>query len=742
MMIKFCNTSTNNSTDNKISAESRSMANTLGAKARAIEYSLLGMLLVGIMLAGNVFAESDGSNELRDINVASMPGDRIQIILTLANEAEKQPISFTIDNPARIALDLKNTHNRLAKRSQSIGVGVARSITAVEAKGRTRVILNLAQMVPYETKVKGNQVIITLDRGAAITAAVASESTGSAAQQSTQQQSITQVDFRRGEKGEGRVIVFLSNPSTAVDMREEGGNIIVDFLSVNLPQNLERRLDVIDFATPVKMIDTLSQGNNVHMVITPLDKEFEHLAYQSDNIYTIEFKPVSKAQQEIQKKKKFGYSGEKLSLNFQNIEVRAVLQLLADFTGLNVVVSDTVSGSLTLRLKSVPWDQALDIILKTKGLAMRKKGNVMLVGPSEEIAAREKLELESQKQIEELAPLRTEWFQINYANATDLFNLFSSTGEGSASLLSERGSAVVDERTNTLMIQDTRIKLNEIRQLITRLDIPVRQVLIESRIVIANDDFAKDLGVKFGLSRSTVYNSGSSSGIAVVGGTVDGFLVPAAGVTGFESPAGSGQDGLIVDFGAIPAKGTAAQIAFAVGNIGSHLLELELSALQAEGGGEIISSPRVITANQKKAVIKQGVEIPYQQASSSGATAVTFKEAVLSLEVTPQITPDDRVIMDLRVSKDSPDFTRSVNGVPPLDTREIETQVLVNNGDTVVLGGIYEQTKSRRSNQVPFFADLPLLGFMFKDKSTTDNKQELLIFVTPKIIKDGMNEGL
>ncbi len=734
---------------NNVAVELRSISATMVSKLlisrfRGIEYFMLGILLLGLSLTGNALAATNEANELSDISVASMPDERVQVTLTLAKEATKKPISFTIDNPARIALDLPNTLNRLAKRRQNIGVGMARSITAIEAKGRTRIVLNLEKMVPYDTKVSGNKIVLTL--GSSTTSSVAGSSgtdttsIGSSmqAKSSASPTGITNVDFRRGEKGEGRIIVSLSDPSTAVDMREESGNIIIEFLNTSLPQNLERRLDVIDFATPVKLIDTLSQGNNVRMAITPLGGEFEHLAYQSDNIYTIEFKPVSKAQQAKLKRDKFGFSGEKLSLNFQNIEVRAVLQLLADFTGMNVVVSDTVTGSLTLRLKSVPWDQALDIILKTKGLAMRKNGNVVLVAPSEEIASREKLELEALRQLDELAPLRTEWFQINYANANDLFTLFEDKEK---TLLSMRGKVVVDERTNTLMIQDVATNLDEIRKLITHLDIPVRQVLIESRVVVASNDFAKDIGVKFGLNKTTSYNTGDSDGILTVGGTVDGFLATSPN-TGFESPGGSGTDGLIVDFGALPANGTPAQIALAVGKIGAHLLELELSALQAEGNGELISSPRIITANQKTATIKQGVEIPYQEASSSGATTVSFKEAVLSLEVTPQITPDNRIIMDLKINKDSPDYDRSVGGVPPVKTNEIVTQVLVKNGDTVVLGGVYEQTKTHRSNKVPMFGDLPLLGFLFRDKTDIDKKSELLIFVTPKILKDEMNAGL
>jgi len=667
-------------------------------------------VLLACLVGGTAWAGMAGAaNVLQDIDITSLPGDRIQVTLVMKEPAE-EPLSFTIDNPARIALDFADTTAELERRSRTIGIGMARSITAVEGRGRTRVVLNLAQMVPYETRVSGNKVFLTLDSTGAASSAVADAGADG------EQHAVSDVDFRRGPEGQGRVVVTLSDPSVPVDMRQEGNDIIVEFHNTDLPERLERRLDVVDFATPVQTIDSLTRNGLARMVISA-GGEFDHLAYQSENIYTVEVKPLSKEEKEAEQRERVGYTGERLSLNFQNIEVRAVLQLLADFTGLNIVVSDSVQGNLTLRLKNVPWDQAMDIILKTKGLAMRKTGNVVLVAPSEELAAREKLELEAKKQIKELEPLRTEWFQINYAKASDLASLVKSQGN---SLLSERGSITLDQRTNTLMVQDTPSQLDEIRRLITRLDVAVRQVLIESRIVIATDDFSRDLGVRFGVAKTTTFNGNKQ--VWVGGGGVSGT-----------TPSTSTGD-LIVDLPVTEAG--ASQFGLAIGRIGNHILQLELSALQAEGRGEIISSPRVITANQKEAVIQQGVEIPYQEATSSGATSVSFKEAVLELRVTPQITPDDRVIMDLAVKKDNPDFTNAVLGVPPVNTREVTTQVLVDNGETVVLGGVYERTKEYQSTRTPFFGDLPVVGVLFRNKGVTDDKSELLIFVTPKIVKD------
>ncbi|MDH3830767.1 MAG: type IV pilus secretin PilQ, partial [Gammaproteobacteria bacterium] len=658
-------------------------------------------LLLGSTVAAQA-ADTASGNTLQSVDVAGLPGNKAQITLTLSNPAPA-PLSFTIDNPARIALDFPNTSNGLAQRSQEIGIGMAESLTAVEAQGRTRVVVNLVDMVPYEAHAEGNKIILTVQNAGS----QMSEAAVAAARASGDgDESINNIDFRRGEDGQGRVIVSLSDPSVPVDMQQQGGKVLVDFYRTQLPEELERRLDVLDFATPVKTIDTYTRGDNVHMVITPMG-EYEYIAYQTDNQFTIEVRELTREEVEEAKKDEFGFSGERLSLNFQDIEVRSVLQLIADFTGLNVVVSDTVRGSLTLRLKNVPWDQALDIILKTKGLGMRQTGNVMLVAPSEEIAAREKLELESKKQIEELEPLYSEYIQVNYAKASDLATLLKSSD---TTLMSDRGMVTTDKRTNTLLVQDTAAKLVEVRQLVARLDIPVRQVLIESRIVIANNDFSKELGVKFGLNKQTEFNGGNN--IVSVGGTRPGD--PRTGGGGvidpdFTNPESSA-DNLLVDLGVV---GASSSIGMAIGKIGSYMLNLELSAMEAEGQGEIISSPRVLTSNQKAAFIESGTEIPYQEATSSGATSTEFQKAVLSLSVTPQITPDDRLIMDLQISKDSVgEF--SVDGIPSIDTNEVSTQVLVDDGETLVLGGIYEQIKRNEVDRTPFFGELPLVDWMFK----------------------------
>ncbi len=672
------------------------------------------------------------ANELRDISFSTLPGNRVQVILTLA-EPVGEPASFATDNPARIAIDLPDTKSALKRKVTPIGVGVARSVAAIEAADRTRVVINLLESVPHTITRKGNQLLVDIGSGEGVTT-MHPENKGStvpvASKAGSTAPEVRNIDFRRGADGEGKVLIELSDPSIVVDMRQEGQKIVLDLLDTRLPPQLARVLDVTDFATPVTEIVTRPQGRNTRMVIATKG-DFEHLAYQADNTYTVEFRALTRQEVEAKRARNKVYEGERLSLNFQDIEVRAVLQLLADFTGLNMVVSDSVSGRITLRLKNVPWDQAMDIILKTKGLSMRRNGNVILVAPTEEIAAREKLELESQKQIEELAPLRSELIQINYAKASALADLLKSKEN---KLLSERGNVTVDERTNSLLVQDTAAKLSEIRELLGKLDVPVRQVLIESRIVIANNDFAKDLGVKLGISGAR--STGLGGNTAVVGGGIQGDL-DATAITGapFITQSGSNEN-LLVNLPQTLAQGSGGAINFVLGKLGSHLLRLELSAMQQEGKGEIVSSPRVITSDQNTATIKQGVEIPYQQATSSGATSVAFKEAVLQLEVTPHITPDDRVIMDLKVSKDNPDFTRAVLGVPPVDTRSLETTVLVDNGETVVLGGVFERTKSTNIGRVPFFGDLPYVGWAFKQKQVQDENSELLIFVTPRILKD------
>jgi type IV pilus assembly protein PilQ len=665
-------------------------------------------------------AHAQTPTTLDKISFSTLPGDQVQVVLDMSGPVD-EPLSFAIDEPARVALDFPGVSLNLPRKTEDISVGMARSVTAVEAGGRSRVVLSLVKLVPYSIDVNGNQVVLTLD------------STGSATSQAAAKRAagvkggIENIDFRRGESGEGRIMVTLSDPAIVVNTFEQGDDIIVEFIGVDLPEELSRRLDVIDFATPVRVVDTKQDGGNVRMVVEA-SGVFDHLAYQSEDLFTLDVKALSEVEQEQAKKDKFTYTGERLSLNFQNIEVRAVLQLIADFTGLNMVASDTVSGSLTLRLKNVPWDQALDIILKTKGLAMRQTGNVILIAPTEEIAAREKLELEAQKQIEELAPLRSEFIQVNYAKAATLATLLKAEEN---SLMTDRGRVSVDERTNTLLVRDTAEAINSIRDLVATLDIPVRQVLIESRIVIADDSFNRDLGVRFGVSYAWNVNGGNTN--AAIGGGLPGDT-NFGGTVGFNDGT---NENLLVD---LPIGNPASAIKFAVVSIPDFILQLELQALQLEGRGEVISNPRVVTANQKEATIEQGTEIPFQEASSSGATSTSFKKAVLSLKVTPQITPDDRVIMDLAVNQDT--VGQEFSGIPSVDTRSVVTQVLVDNGDTVVLGGIYEQTKREDIEKVPFFGDLPYLSWLFKTTSVRDDKRELIIFVTPRILKDAGTAGL
>lgn len=713
-------------------------------------------LAIGLMAAGILFsirpvaaAESNGSNQLTSIQATGLPGDRVQLEFQLSDAAPK-PMAFTINQPARIAFDLANTHSALNKNSQAVNIGDVNSVMTAEANGRTRVVINLTEMVPYDIRTEGNLVYVTLGgSGAAVAQANSGTATfGPATTRSSQQpktpmapaadqNAISKIDFRRGTRGEGRVLITLGDPSTIADVHQEGKKVYVDFHNTTLPDKLQRRLDVLDFATPVKTIDATQKGKNTELVIDATNADFEQLAYQTDNLFAVELKPLTK--QEVAQKKEKEYTGQKLTLNFQDIEVRAVLQILADFTGLNMVVSDSVKGNITLRLQNVPWDQALDIILQTKGLAMRKHGNVMQIAPAKEIADQEKLDLESKQSIQELLPLRSEFIQVNYAKANILAGLIKSQGN---SLLSKRGSVTVDQRTNTLLVQDTEDHLADIRRLVSTLDIPVRQVLIESRIVIANSDFTHDLGVRFGATgvrqqgnNGLVSVSGSAAGNDVVVGSALDNLNSTGQTTPVSLP--SLNNRLNVN---LPVSSPAGTLAVAILN-SDYLVDLELSALQAEGQGQVVSSPRVITANQKEATIEQGVEIPYQQSSSSGATTTAFKKAVLSLQVTPQITPDDRIIMDLTVNKDSvgqevPSATGGV--VPSIDTRRVNSQVLVDNGDTVVLGGIYETTQSEVTQKVPLLGDIPALGALFRNTHKVANKAELLIFVTPKILKQDL----
>lgn len=674
---------------------------------------------------------------------ASLPGNQVEIDLVFSG-VPPQPSDFATDDPARIAIDFPGATSRLGRQSIPIGLGAAQSLVAIEASDRTRVVVNLSDRVPYSLETKGNRVTVALnpEPAAAPRPSRVARDAGRRASGRSGGGTLKEIDFRRGVDGEGRVIITLPSADTPVNVTEEGRDVVVEIDDTRLPQRLFRRLDVVDFGTPVVAVESRSQGGDVRVDIQTTDP-FDYLAYQTDNLFTVEFRSLTHAEKEQLEREKIVYTGDRLSLNFQDIEVRAVLQLLADFTGLNLVASDTVRGSITLRLKNVPWDQALDIILKTKGLSMRRTGNVIMVAPTQEIAAQEKLELESRQQIEELAPLRSEFMQVNYAKASELAALIKSDENN---LLSDRGNVTVDTRTNTLLVQDTGAKLEELRQLVTRLDVPVRQVMIESRVVIASNDFARELGVRFGVSGS----SGSPDGnqLLVGGGQdpgdagIDGLGNFDAGPYGFDLSSGTPFNSIIQnDSGApnlwvnLPAENPTGAINFLLGKVGSHLITLELSAMQREGRGEVISSPRVVTSDQHQATIKVGKEIPYQESAASGRTTVAFKEAVLQLDVTPHITPDDRIIMDLKVNKDSPDFSNQVLGVPPVDTRSVETSVLVDNGETIVLGGVYEREKTFQRDQVPWLGDLPVVGNLFKTTDRRDNNEELLIFVTPKILK-------
>jgi type IV pilus assembly protein PilQ len=717
------------------------MAAALG-RSRHAWWALAALPL--LWWSGMAHAQQD--LQLTGLEVSTLPGNRVVLVMTTSGPAP-EPLSFTIENPARISLDLPGTGLGIAERRRDVKRGVLDTVMLAEAQGRTRVVLNLDMMVPYETSVDGDRITVTLGgAGTAVATArpgVFGQPSGAPSTAAARAPGeITGVDFRRGADGAGRVVVTLSDPATPVDIREESGRTVVDFRNASLPDAMLRRLDVLDFATPVQTVDSVRYPGGARLVIN-VAGDFEQLAYQADDTFSIEFRPVAR-----QDPTQFGafderkeYSGQRLTLNFQDIEVRAVLQLLAETSGLNVVVSDSVAGNVTLRLDSVPWDQAMDIILTTKGLAMRQVGNVILVAPAAEIAARERQELESKQDIQQLAPLRSEFLQVNYAKASDLASLLRGAGGGS--LLSDRGSVSIDERTNTLLIYDTAERIADVRRLVAALDIPVRQVLIESRIVVANDDFSRDLGVRMGVTYVT--DRGQNGLISVTGTGAGSDTIVSSGLnninqTGSPFPVQvpSALDRYNVN---LPVANPAGRIGVAI--LGQDtLIDLELSAAQAEGRGEIVSSPRVITANQKQAVIEQGVEIPFQEAASSGATTTQFKKAVLSLTVTPQITPDDRIIMDLEVTQDTVgQFVPSATGglVPSIDTRKVITQVLVNDGETVVLGGIFETERRDAEDKVPILGDIPVLGRLFKRTSTTSNKRELLIFVTPKILREGSN---
>ena len=700
--------------------------------------SLMVHMLLVSLLSVTAAGAQDGVNQLKNIDVRALAGNKLELRLEMTGPAP-EPLTFTIDEPARIALDLPGTSSALKNRRQDVGKGALDTILVAEAGNRTRVVLNLDKLVAYETRVEGNSIYVTLESAAKsntteFAAAIQETEASDAANAAS---AIESVDFRRTETGGGRVIVNLSNASVPVDVSKDGSNVIVVFNKTSVPDRLLNQFDVVDFATPVKTIEAQRMQNNVRLVIAA-EGLIQELAYQTDKVFTIEIqklveRPKSETPGLFNADRE--YTGERLTLNFQDIDTRSVLQLLADISGRNIVVSDAVTGNVTLRLQSVPWDQALDIVLATKGLDMRENGNVIIVAPADEIAQREKADLAAREELMQLEPMYSEYLQVNYAKASDLASLI--TGAEGGSLLSDRGTVAVDARTNTLLLQDTANRISDIRTLVATLDIPVRQVLIESRIVVVGDDFSRDLGVRWGFTGYNKNDSGSRFGTVSGSGESTNSMTNTFIGSGNVAPDLPNQNERYAVN--LPVANAAGKIALSLLN-DDYLVELELSALQAEGRGEVISSPRVITANAKQATIEQGVEIPYQEASSSGATTTQFKDALLRLTVTPQITPDDRIILDLVVTKDSVGqqvTTERGGSVPSIDTRKVETQVLVNNGQTVVLGGIYETEIIELETKVPLLGDIPLLGYLFKNTSYKSKKSELLIFVTPKILEEG-----
>jgi type IV pilus assembly protein PilQ len=705
---------------------------------------LLALVAAGLLPAAAAFA---APVSMTDIGFNALPSGKFEIRMQF-DGTPPSPQGYTIDKPARIALDLPGVSSKLAQKKHTLAFDNAQSVVVVESGGRTRVIVNLVETAPYQASVQGNELVVSVGSGQTVgyLKSDTGSSTSGAAAMASGQGGITDFNFRRGENGEGRVELQLSQPNVDVDVRLEGSMIKVAFYDTTVPAELQRHYDVIDFATPVQAVEVSQSGAQAAIGIK-VGGDYDYLAYQADNTYVVAVKPLTRQEVE-QKKKEFEFVGEKLSLNFQDIEVRAVLQLIADFTDLNLVASDTVSGRITLRLENVPWDQALDLILKTKGLDKRQDGNVLMVAPAAEIAERERQEIETNRQLEELAPLQTEFIKIKYASAEEIFKLFGRSGGGGsnvatgasqgaggrsdqrqreASILSPRGQVIVDERTNSLMVTETAEKLDELRRLISSIDIPVRQVLIEARIVIASTDVSHQLGIQWG--GAAVYDEDDDNLITIGGsrGTLD--EIPEADDASFP-------DALVVD---LPATG-AGTSSIAVGLVSNDLLlQAELSALESAGQGEIVSQPKVITGDKQQATISQGTEIPYQKASASGETTVEFKDAVLKLDVTPHITPDDRVLMKLVINQDS--VGEFINGefgsqIPTIDTTALNTEVMVGNGETVVLGGVFQTEEIVSETKTPFLGDIPYVGRLFRKDVTESSKNETLIFITPRIIGD------
>jgi type IV pilus assembly protein PilQ len=699
-----------------------------------------------VLLALCAGAAAAQGNAIESIT-ANQQGANVVLNIAMREAPSKAPIGFSITNPARIALDFGATANATGKTSQDINLGDVRGLNLVQAGERTRLVLNMARPLNYATAIDGKSVIVTVEGSGGVAQAVNASgmpAASAAPVDSASRQMLKNLDFRRGANGEGRVVVDLPHGQVAVDVRQVGNQVLVDFLRTGLPESLRRRLDVSDFGTPVSRVTTSAQGENVRMVIDAQGL-WEQSVYQSDTQLVVDIRPIKEDPNRLAQGTT-GYRGEKLSFNFQNVEVRAALQAIADISGLNIITSDSVTGNLTLRLRDVPWDHALDVVLQAKGLDMRKNGNVLWIAPKEELLTKEKLELEQRAQIADLEPLRSEIFQLNYQKVESFRSVFGLDASGAASstdnrnrVLSKRGSAIIDPRTNQLFVTDVASKIEDIRKLIQKTDVASKQVLIEARLVEANDGFSRNLGAKLGFADLRTLRGGDS-GWQVKGNervAIGGNLTGVGQVTGQTPDAGDGySNSTMVNLPAAAIGGIApTSLAFSLfSSAANRFLNLELSALEADGKGKIISSPRVVTEDKQIAVIEQGIELPYQVATSSGATSITFKKANLRLEVTPQITPDGNVVLEVDVNKDSKgEETRAGFAI---NTQHVKTKVMVENGGTVVLGGIYQQTERNSESKVPLLGDVPVLGYLFKTTGRESTKTELLVFITPKIVAD------
>lgn len=718
-------------------------------------------------------AQAQAGNVIEDMAVSKAAGGRTVVTFTLKDAPAVMPPAFSIVSPPRIAIDFADTTNGLGRTLQEVGEPILRSLNVVQAGNRTRVVFNLTRLQSYESKIDGRKVVLSMFEAAGATQAESgSEVSRFAPKQNdvAATYALRDVDFRRGKDGEARIIMELSDSGAGFDIKNQGKSLVIDLLRTNVPRNLEKKIDATDFGTPVMTVDTFQQGPNTRLVIEPKGL-WEHTAYQTDNRLIVEVRAVIEDPNKLTQGTRGGYKGDKLSLNFQDVAVRSVLQVIGDFTGLNIVVSDTVTGNLTLRLREVPWDQALDLVMQTRGLDMRKNGNVVYIAPKEELATKEKLELESKQQLTELEPLKTELFQLNYQKAEAVQRMIvggssgggqsagggagaaAASSAGGSGILSKRGSAVVDSRTNLLMVQDIPSKLDEVRRLLQRLDIPVKQVMIETRIVVADDRFGRQLGARFGQQTASRLGSGLTLGTSGTTGQIDrvnrdgtveftsGAVPIATGIPPWRQLVQTSPELMNVN---LPLSSAAGQLALTFLNLGSgNMVNLELQAMEANNRGKVVSNPRLVTQDNQRAVIEQGTEIPYvtPASGSSSTPAIAFKKAVLSLAVTPQITPDNRIIMQLEIKKDAVGAQIAVSGssgVPSIDTKSLTTQISINNGETAVIGGIYEEVTRSDVTKVPFFGDLPYLGAFFRNTNKQENKTELLIFITPRVVTDSL----